>query len=239
MATKWFDKTLQAATIGLWGMLVLAQPAPAHNGDGPSSSVTAGSGAQTPADDGDMQAAWQAILQLPALHQGEVSYQDIDETLIHRYRCIEDQSQHVAANGQDGDQGIYTKLRCSNGIRITYAGDRQIRAGRAFSYDLDFYWEPPSVCVGAGRALDALNGMGWRSVPHYAPTYPDLPSSDEGLANYQSFTSSATNGLTLTVLWAPFGRERLLTEYPVAKSCVRTISLTFRVQPRDKRDGGS
>jgi hypothetical protein len=233
MASKSVEWALQTATIGLWGMLVLAQPVLAHNGGESSSPVTAGGDPQSGADDGGMETAWQAILQLPALHQGEVSYKDIDEGLIHRFGCAEDPSQHVAeaAKGKGDGQSVYTRLRCSNGIRITYAGERQIRAGRAFSYDLNFYWEPASACIRAGRALDALNGTGWMSVPHYAPTYPDPPSLDEGLANYQSFTSTATDGLTLTVLWAPFRRERLLTEYPAAKSCVRAAILALRVPP--------
>lgn len=182
-------------------------------------------------DDKDMEGMWEAILGLSKAHQGEISYQDVDQRLIHKYGCIKEEYTEFEAAKTDvfHVKGVLTKLRCQNGVHINYAGDRWTQPGRIFSYQVHFYWEPRSSCVRADRALKATAASDWTVVVPTMSQFPAPLRSSDDIPNHQAYTSNASDHLTFDFVWAPEQREMIFSGYPAEKSCIRIASLELRV----------
>jgi hypothetical protein len=181
-------------------------------------------------DDKDMKGMWEAILSMPNAHQGAISYQDVDQRLIHKYGCIKEKYSEFEAAKTDvfHVKRVLAKLRCQNGVHIDYAGDLRTQPGRISSYEVRFYWEPRSSCVRADRALKTIAASDWTIVVPTVSQFPDPPRSSDDIPNHQAYTSNASGHLTFDFVWAPEQQEMIFSGYPAEKSCVRIASLELR-----------
>ena len=221
---------LQFAASCLFGVLLSAQMLLAQDS---RTSAPIGSGLDDQSslsDDKEMEGMWEAILSLPKAHEGEISYQDVDQGLIQKYGCIKEKYTEFEPTKADvfHVKGVLAKLRCQNGVYINYAGDRWTRPGRIFSYQVQFYWEPRSSCVHADRALKAIAASDWTVVVPTTSQFPDPPRSSDDIPNHQAYTSIASEHVIFDFVWAPEQREVIGTGYPAHKSCVRTAGVELK-----------
>jgi hypothetical protein len=208
---------------------VYAQAAQAQSVSAVAPATNSDINHQRPYRSADEDVFLNTLMNLPKVHKGEISFQDVDEPLIRKFECVNDT--YNDSMGTSGDnkviKDIYVKSHCSDGVRITYYGESKIRAENP-TYELEIYWDQSHApCIRADRVLELIKAGGWEFIaPPPASHYPLASSMD--IANYFEYESKAMGGAILSVQWTSYEKPYSLMSSPPSQSCLHHMGIAAR-----------